>query len=38
MIRTLLVDDDPAARSYLQGLLSDAHPEVEVIGEASNIG
>ncbi len=38
MIRTLLVDDDPAARSYLRGLLSDAHPEVEVIAEASNIG
>ncbi len=38
MIRTLLVDDDPAARSYLRGLLADAHPEVEVIGEASNIG
>lgn len=37
MIRTLLVDDEPAARNYLRGLLSDAHPEVEVIGEASNI-
>ncbi|MFN3875947.1 MAG: LytR/AlgR family response regulator transcription factor, partial [Flavobacteriales bacterium] len=37
MIRTLLVDDDPAARSYLRGLLGDAHPEVEVVGEASNI-
>ncbi len=37
MIRTLLVDDDPAARSYLCGMLADAHPDVEVIGEASNI-
>lgn len=38
MIRTLIVDDDPAARSYLHGLLADAHPEVEVVGEASNMG
>ncbi len=38
MIRTLLVDDEPEARSYLRGLLADAHPEVEVVGEASNIG
>lgn len=37
MIRTLIVDDEPAARSYLRSLLADAHPEVEVIGEASNI-
>jgi two-component system LytT family response regulator len=37
MIRTLLVDDEAASRSYLRGLLTDAHPEVEVIGEASNI-
>ncbi len=37
MIRTLLVDDDPAARSYLRGLLADAHPDVEVIHEAANI-
>ena len=37
MIRTLLVDDEAASRSYLRGLLADAHPEVEVIGEASNI-
>jgi two-component system LytT family response regulator len=37
MIRTLLVDDEPAARSYLRGLLAEAHPDVEVIGEAANI-
>lgn len=37
MVRALLVDDDPAACSYLRGLLDDAHPEVEVVGEASNI-
>ncbi|MBL7963507.1 MAG: response regulator transcription factor [Flavobacteriales bacterium] len=37
MIRTLIVDDEADARSYLRGLLADAHPEVEVSGEAANI-
>lgn len=37
MIRTLIVDDEAEARGYLRSLLADAHPEVEVIGEASNI-
>lgn len=37
MIRTLIVDDEAEARGYLRGLLADAHPEVEVIGETSNI-
>ncbi|HRO98301.1 MAG TPA: LytTR family DNA-binding domain-containing protein [Flavobacteriales bacterium] len=37
MIRTLIVDDDAEARGYLRSLLADAHPEVEVIGEAFNI-
>ena len=37
MIRTLIVDDDPAARGYLRELLADAHPDVEVVAEAANI-
>jgi len=37
MIRTLIVDDEAEARGYLRSLLADAHPEVEVVGEASNI-
>ena len=36
MIKALLVDDDPANRDYLRGLLA-VHPEVEVVGEAENI-
>ncbi len=38
MIRTLLVDDDDAARRYLRGLLDEAHADVHVVGEAANIG
>jgi two-component system LytT family response regulator len=34
-VRALLVDDEPLARSLLRELLA-AHPEVEVVGEASN--
>ncbi len=37
MIRTLLVDDEPAARSYLRGLLAEVAPEVQVVAEASHI-
>jgi two-component system, LytTR family, response regulator len=37
MIRTVLVDDDDAARRYLRALLNEAHTDVEVVGEASNI-
>jgi two-component system LytT family response regulator len=37
MIRAFLVDDDASARGYLRALLADAHPEVEVVGEAPNI-
>jgi DNA-binding LytR/AlgR family response regulator len=36
MIRALLVDDEAPARSELRYLLT-AHPEVEVLGEASSI-
>ncbi len=35
MIRALVVDDEPRARSRLQRLLA-AHPDVEVLGEASS--
>jgi len=34
-IRTLLVDDEPAARSRLRRLLA-RHPEVGIVGEAEN--
>ena len=37
MIRTLLVDDDAAARRYLHALLAEAHADVQVVGEAENI-
>ncbi|MBL7953199.1 MAG: response regulator [Flavobacteriales bacterium] len=37
MIRALLVDDDDAARRYLRALLTEAHTDVHVIGEAANI-
>ncbi len=37
MIRALLVDDDDAARRYLRALLAEAHADVDVVGEASNI-
>lgn len=37
MIRTVLVDDEPAARTNLRGLLAEVAPEVEVVGEASHI-
>lgn len=37
MIRAVLVDDDDAARRYLRALLAEAHADVEVIDEASNI-
>ncbi len=37
MIRALLVDDEPASRNYLRGLLEEAHPGVAVVGEASDI-
>jgi len=35
-MRTLLVDDERPARNYLRRLLS-AHPEIEIVGEASNV-
>jgi two-component system, LytTR family, response regulator len=35
-MRTLIIDDEWLARSELQRLLS-VHPEVEVVGEASNV-
>ncbi len=37
MIRALLVDDDDAARRYLRALLTEAHADVDVVGEAANI-
>jgi two-component system LytT family response regulator len=37
MIRTLLVDDDDAARRYLRGLLTEAHGDVHLVGESPNI-
>lgn len=37
MIRTLLVDDDDAARRYLRVLLAEGHADVSVVGEASDI-
>jgi two-component system LytT family response regulator len=37
MIRTLLVDDDPAALAYLQQLLAGSHSDVQIVGTASNI-
>lgn len=37
MIRALIVDDDQLARSNLRRILADAHPDVEVLGEAENI-
>lgn len=37
MIRAVLVDDDDAARRYLRALLNEAHADVDVVGEASNI-
>lgn len=37
MINALLVDDEPQLRAYLRSLLADAHPEVQVVAEASNI-
>lgn len=37
MIRAVLVDDDDAARRYLRALLNEAHTDVDVVGEASNI-
>jgi len=37
MIRVFLVDDDASARSYLRSLLTEAHPEVEVVGGSDNI-
>lgn len=37
MIRALIVDDDPMARSNLRRLLAEAHPDVQVLAEAVNI-
>ena len=37
MIRTLGGEDDDAARRYLRALLTEAHADVDVVGEASNI-
>jgi two-component system LytT family response regulator len=36
MISTLIVDDEPLARQGMRDLLS-AHPEIEIVGEASRI-
>jgi two-component system LytT family response regulator len=35
MIRTMIVDDDPLARSWLRGLLED-HADVEILAECAN--
>ena len=37
-MRTLLVDDDEAARRYLRTLLTEAHADVEVVSEAAAAG
>lgn len=37
MIRTLIVDDSADNRNYLRGLLTTAHPQVRILGEASNV-
>jgi two-component system LytT family response regulator len=37
MIRVLVVDDDASNRDYLVGLLG-RHPELQVVGQAANIG
>jgi two-component system, LytTR family, response regulator len=34
-VRTFLVDDEPLARALLRELLGE-HPEIEIIGEATN--
>jgi len=34
-VRTLLVDDEPLARALLRELLAE-HPEIEIVGEATN--
>ncbi|MEP2777530.1 MAG: LytTR family DNA-binding domain-containing protein [Luteolibacter sp.] len=36
-IRTVIIDDEPPARKMLRRLL-DAHPEVELLGEAVDVG
>ena len=35
VLRTILVDDEPLARTHVRGLLAE-HPELEVVGEAGN--
>lgn len=37
MIRTLIVDDSAENRGYLRALLANAHPQVQVLGEAANV-
>ncbi len=37
MIRTLIVDDEPLARSRIRGMLA-AHPDIDVVAECGNAG
>jgi two-component system, LytTR family, response regulator len=37
MIRTLIVDDEPLARSRIRGMLA-AHPDIDVVAECGNTG
>lgn len=37
MIKAVVVDDSADNRSYLRTLLSSSHPQVQVLGEASNV-
>ena len=36
-VATILIDDEPGLRVYLEDLLRASHPEVRIIAEASNI-